>query len=292
VQDPSRRLLGESVPDADRPDVRRLLGPVLREPLSARIASGEWGGRVLSIGRRAVGIVLLDLRFRDAIVLRWRVDRRFRRGGLGERLIERAAEEAIDRGKRRLRLFLPRDCPGAAGVHRILDRRGWSPPRDRATLFRVDTALAGPPWSGPPRIRSLSTVPWEDASAGERRLAEAPGAFAELPPRPVGLRDWHPRASGILRKNGRPVGWLLAEEWAPRRYHVPVVQVDPACQRTGGLLCLVRHFLAAVREEGPVLVSWSVDRRNDRLLRWLGRRWIPEGATARPLEERFYPPSD
>ena len=272
-------ILRERPPDPERPGDRALLGRPFRESLRMRIGTGDWAGRVLTIGSRPAGIVLLDLRGEGALVLDWRVLPVFRRAGLGGRLLDWAAEEAVARGKPRLRLVLPSGSPS----HRILDRRGWAPPSRRILLFHADSAAPGHPWVGPSRFRSLEAVPWLAASPWERRIVESPPPGAAPPPPPIGRGGWEPKASGILRKNGRPIGWLLAEQWGSGTVHVASAWVDPSCERTGGLLCLVRLFLASVH--GPT-VSWSVDSGNERFLTWIKRRWRPLGATAGSLEQR------
>ncbi|MFP4351824.1 MAG: GNAT family N-acetyltransferase [Puniceicoccaceae bacterium] len=278
-------ILRERRPDPFEPADLALVGRPYREALASHLDCGDWVGRVLAFGTRPAGIALLDLRGVHALLLDWRVDPLFRKAGLGARLLARAEEEALARGKPGLRILLPDKDP----AHRILDRRGWPPASNQAFLFR-GKAAAGPPWAGSPRLRSLVAVPWSEATASERRILADPVFGGGRPPAPIRRQGWDPRASGLLRGRNGPAGWLLAEECTPGSLHVASARVHPSCERAGGLLCLVRRFLAAAREKGAgASVSWSVDGRNARFLAWIDRHWRPFLESTVVLEERILP---
>ncbi|MGV3569676.1 MAG: GNAT family N-acetyltransferase [Ramlibacter sp.] len=178
-----------------------------------------------------------------------------RRMGIARRLLERAQELAATQGCPSLQAFHSSRLPARAGYEALLRACGWSAPvpcesrlagkAGWALAARDDWAPLLARW----RAAGFSACDWGAVDAAARAdiarvvATELPAADRLYDPlRPDLQATAIPALSLLLRRHGRPVGWLLGSPGLlPATVYYAQGYVLPALQRQGWLLAGMRE---------------------------------------------------
>jgi GNAT superfamily N-acetyltransferase len=213
------------------------------------------------------------------------VDPRHRGCGVGVRLLAALQEELLRAGVTSLAATFPDDTPAGLRVGRLLRRCGFPEPAPYQLVCRSSVPrLAMAPWSVAPYPEDYEVFPWgelteedrADVASGRERLG-----YPEVlsPFRVEEMVD--PAVSVGLRVRGRVLGWCIAHFRRQDSRWVDSLFRAAAAREGGGAAPLLGRLLHRMKQQDISFVEWSVDRGNERMLRFQERRLVPWGAEAR-----------
>lgn len=207
----------------------------------------------------------------------------WRRRGVGRALLAAVTAWARDHGVAELTAVHGDTMRGAAAWRALLAAGGWSPPEPYLLSL---TGRA--PWAAEARAewaplftrlaaQGYGVTPWHDRNAADDaeidRLSRGIGRLA-----PSHAGEVLPEVSLVVRRHGRPVGWVLGGQGArPGEIYYPSGWVTAPLQRAGWLVAaLVDACLAQQRafgDDGLCSFQTAGDNRamRDFMLRRLDR---------------------
>lgn len=203
-----------------------------------------------------------------------------RNAGLGTTLLRRLEETLAAAGCERLWATYSSGPAAAPAFERVLEKRGWEPPRPQVTIFKSDMAHLGrAPWLELPLPEEFSAVPW-----GELGEAEREGVLAGQTGQPWYPEDlspflepdiMEPLTSVGLRFEGRVIGWMICHRIAEDaiRYSSLFVREEFRERRLG--VPLVAAALRRQRASPIARLIWIVSVKNAVMLRLVERYLTP-----------------
>lgn len=216
-----------------------------------------------------------------AVLLSLFVQPECRQSGLGTVLLAELERSLAAKGATEVDSTYVHGKPSTPAFERVLQKRGWDPPRFENVLYKIDgdalyesTLLA--------RMGNLpdgfSFFPWAELTDDDRHsIAERDAAerwvFPEVDP--FDRRPFDPLTSVGLRHDGEVIGWLVTRPHSRTTIELSPVWVQPSYARLGhciALLALIRELFRLDRmHTGYKFALWKPDRPEMVLF---GERWM------------------
>ena len=237
-------------------DYESLTFPSIRKQSANRSITEPLVTMAASSGERFVGLGLAEVfpRGDRARILSLYVQPEHRRRGVGTALLAHLERALTQENCARVTLFYRSHWSSVPAIERLLEKRGWTPPRAHLLIGKTTTErIAEAPWLYESRLsHGLSVVPWtelsaEAAAAIRRRQEEEEGGWYPRMLNPFQVED---RIEGLnslaLRRDGEVVGWMITHRTAPDTIQYTSLFLDPELQGQG---CGLPLLAEAVRRQ-------------------------------------------
>ncbi len=205
----------------------------------------------------------------------------FRGAGLGRALFDRVEAELSASGYAGASAVYMQGLEHSPRIERVLDRRGWLPPRRRMLICESDFAtITRAPWMARPAFPpEYEVFRWVDRTAADDeaiggRQAREPWYPETLSPYPEPERV-EPVSSLGLRLHGEPVGWCITHRMKHDTIRFFRLFVRRDLQRLGRAAQLLAESIW--RHEGTEVdkAYFDVATHNPEMLRFVDRRLAP-----------------
>ena len=260
--------------------------------LEGLIALGAW------VAGEAAGLFLgaVSIRTKTVRVLTMHVAERYRRRGVGTRLLLRGEEAARSLGIECLTSWLAEGSPDGPAAQTLADRVGWRRLRLLGGIYKIPYRLIGnsnwvsrvQPWPD-----AFQVFPWKQLTEDERRIliAERAGAGASGPTLdPLEQESEQTLSSVGLRLRGEVVGWsvswyLSAAPVDRRTMARTKLFIRSGLQRRGYGGMLLAEMIKRCPAAGIDYGMFEINAANEFMLRFAKKRLKPYAPGYREIWE-------
>ncbi len=266
------------------------LAPVSRHPEQGDIRLVQPVAVVARSGGRLAGLALAELPLdpadgaeRRPELLSLFVRPAARCGGVATALLAALEREFVRRGATALATVYTAGRPAIPALERVLEKRGWDPPRARTLSVRFPPAAAlGSDLFSDRRMGALSgrleLFPWRDLDEASRaRIRSTHDAAPWITP---ALAPWRFEAAGIdplssigARYRGEVVGWVLNHVVAPGTVRFTCSFLRKDLSRRGRIVPLYHESLRRLAEGGVERATFVTPVSYPNMIRFI-LRWI------------------